>query len=264
MLCTLNHAKLTVLHPTLKMETSSSFCLSPKPKGWQDDSHTWHRGMQSFLVAHLLMWLENILDGSKHPSGLWGGYRGDGLWSGLGSWPSLPFCLSHVFTRDHREGKGTWKWNSQRALRGEMWQTPAEGTKPPEELGKWERQEQDVNCHGKSEWIRLGQSDPQTRYSPGTNSLKCIHFSTVCYKNGYIQAARGPRWVGKEGVGVWDFSCEPCSYVWSDLIVEGLLRPPHLLLPDPWGWLGCNGTLAGTVRCLCGRAGSAPTTERLL
>lgn len=35
---------------------------------------------------------KNILDGSKHPSGLWGGYRGDDLWSRLGSWPCLPFA----------------------------------------------------------------------------------------------------------------------------------------------------------------------------
>lgn len=48
-------SKLTMLHSALKMETSSSFCLSPKPKGRQDDSHTWHRGMQLFLVTHLLM-----------------------------------------------------------------------------------------------------------------------------------------------------------------------------------------------------------------
>lgn len=39
-----------------------------------------------------------------------------------------------------------------------------------------------MNGHGKSKWIRLGQSNPQTRYSPGTNSLKCVHLSTVSYK----------------------------------------------------------------------------------
>lgn len=151
MLCTLNHAKLTMLHPTLKMETSSSFCLSPKPKGWQDHSHTWHRGMQFFFGYS-----------SSHVTGKYSGWKQtpfrtlgwlQGGWSlkwvGKLGLPSV--CLSRVFTRGHREGKGAWKWNSQRALGGEMWQTPAEGTKPPKELGKRERQGLDVNCYGKSE-----------------------------------------------------------------------------------------------------------------
>lgn len=72
---------------------------------------------------------------------------------------------------------------------------------------------------------------------------------------------RGLRWVGKPGrrrcmrLLVWVLLI---SVKWPHC--EGLLHPSHLLLPALWDWLGGSRT-DPTVRCLCGRAGSTPTTD---
>lgn len=126
------------------------------------------------------------------------------------------------------------------------------------ELGKWDRQGQNANHHGKCKWICLGQNNPQTRYSLGRKILKHIKNRKVCSKMVASDSSWDQGGVGRqEGnrLGRWVVLTGGLLTGWSDLITGP--APPFSspnVFPAPftvplgwWGWVAC---LAGTERCV--------------